>query len=291
MAIPPTRDPAAIDYQWTNEQIKLLTDIRFKLLALVPPFVTVAVTLLSAQVAGSTSPVAMLFIGLLGLAATFGIVLYDLRNSQLYDALIHRAALLERKLGIETLSFHPGVDQNDARGGVHALRPRGWLMVFGFPITHGHALSLVYGSVLAAWVFPICRGLFIIVGTIVKALFGWNAGLFGSSALANLGATTTFLAGIAALCSAYLFFKVLLAADVPGLAEALIYHGRNNPLRGQEPVTKYLDATAMVRAETSKKFNKFDWLINRVVHATETRARGVQEPMMTSAASATNSAA
>jgi hypothetical protein len=88
---PPTRDSLALDYQWTNEQIKLLTDIRFRLLVLVPPLVAVGVTLLSNPTfGGGASPLAMIGVGLLGLSITFGVVLYDLRNSQLYDALINR---------------------------------------------------------------------------------------------------------------------------------------------------------------------------------------------------------
>jgi hypothetical protein len=81
------RDPLALDYQWTNEQIKLLTDIRFRLLALLPPLVAIAVTVLStATLGGPVSPVAMVGVGILGFFITLGAVIYDLRHSQLYDA-------------------------------------------------------------------------------------------------------------------------------------------------------------------------------------------------------------
>src|SRR4051794_39575005 len=40
-----------VDYLQTNDQIKMLTDIRFKLLAFVPPIVGASVTLLSAKAA------------------------------------------------------------------------------------------------------------------------------------------------------------------------------------------------------------------------------------------------
>jgi len=99
---------AQIDYQWTNEHIKLLTDIRFRLLTIATPLVGVAVTLLSSQtVASSTSTPApsaatatlTAAVGIFGFILTWGVVLYDLRNSQLYNALVHRAKLLERVLG------------------------------------------------------------------------------------------------------------------------------------------------------------------------------------------------
>src|SRR4051812_2529842 len=103
--VPPSTSSAKLaDYQWTNEQIKLLTDIRFRLLAFVPPAVAAVVTLLSSTILGSVSPspLVMASVGFLGFRIMLGIVLYDLRNSQLYNALIHRAALIEKSLEIES---------------------------------------------------------------------------------------------------------------------------------------------------------------------------------------------
>jgi hypothetical protein len=123
-----TRVSLALDYQWTNEQIKLLTDIRFRLLVLVPPLVAVGVTLLSNPTfGGGTSPLAMIGVGLLGLSITFGVVLYDLRNSQLYDALINRAMLVERKMRMDTLSKYVS---NSEWGGPHAMRIGGFGRLF-----------------------------------------------------------------------------------------------------------------------------------------------------------------
>src|SRR5829696_4264392 len=68
-----------LDYLQTGEQIKMLTDIRFKLLAFVPPIVGGGITLLlskTAITAGDHFVVGC--IGLLGFVLTLAIILYDL---------------------------------------------------------------------------------------------------------------------------------------------------------------------------------------------------------------------
>jgi hypothetical protein len=87
-----------------------------------------------------------------------------------------------------------------------------------------------------------------------------------------LGASTSLFAGVAALCSAYLFHKVLLASDLPGLAEGLIYHDKNRPL-GSEPDEQYpADTTELVRKlvkkNASKNFKRLGWLLTRIVSGT-----------------------
>jgi hypothetical protein len=84
---PPERDQLALDYQSTNEQIKLLTDIRFRLLAFTPPLVGVASAILSVGLGPAVvPPMLILSIAVFGFFATLGVILYDLRNSELYDA-------------------------------------------------------------------------------------------------------------------------------------------------------------------------------------------------------------
>jgi len=61
-------DKLQLDYEETNRYFRMLTDIRFKLLAFVPTVSGIAVTLVS----GSTTPEVRLSIGLFGLLVTNG---------------------------------------------------------------------------------------------------------------------------------------------------------------------------------------------------------------------------
>src|SRR5688500_3630276 len=88
-------DRLQLDYDQTTQLLRTLTDVRFKLLAFVPTISGATVV-----VFGKPRPaVELLSVGLLGLLATLGIFLYELRNSQLLDSLVHRASVLERRLG------------------------------------------------------------------------------------------------------------------------------------------------------------------------------------------------
>lgn len=115
-------DTAAVrrDYDLANEQLRTLTDIRFKLLAFVPTISGAAVGLL-----GQSKPAGdRLGVGLLGLVATLGVVLYERRNSELFERVVRRAADLERALGT-------------------GPAPR--------PAAHEVGLALVYGAAIAGW--------------------------------------------------------------------------------------------------------------------------------------------
>ncbi|MEY2508039.1 MAG: hypothetical protein QOH01_2368 [Verrucomicrobiota bacterium] len=89
----PTDTLRALDYEQTNETIRMLTDIRFKLLAAVP---AASVAIIALVVEKPNQGVALI-VGLFGLSVTFGLTLYELRNTQLYDAAIHRAKFLEQE--------------------------------------------------------------------------------------------------------------------------------------------------------------------------------------------------
>jgi hypothetical protein len=226
----PTRDPLALDYQWTNEQIKLLTDIRFRLLVLVPPLVTIGVTLLSSQSFGAVSPFALFGVGLLGVSVTFGVVLYDLRNSQLYDSLIHRAALIEREMRMKPL-FKGSLA--GTWGGPYAMRISGFGRLFWiFPINHGMALSLIYGAVLGAWFYPISKGLLVVMGSALKN-HGWKT-IHRGLLIENSGMLTTICALIIAVILGMLLTCIIKSLDQPGLAGRLIYRDVNRPIARDE---------------------------------------------------------
>jgi len=111
--------PEQLDYQQTGEQLRALTDVRFKLLALVPTISGAAVAVVGKGARASE----LLAVGLVGLVATTGILLYELRNTQLYDAAVLRAQELEQKLG---LSERPAAQARLGVGLVYSAALGGW---------------------------------------------------------------------------------------------------------------------------------------------------------------------
>jgi hypothetical protein len=131
-----------LDYGQTTELVRTLMDVRFKLLALVPTSAGAAVGLLGSP----QSAAELLGIGLLGLLATFGILLYELRNTQVFEAMLHHAQALERQLG-----FYAGPEAGGPDG-LLSLRTARHVRFLGV-VTAGHdrALGLVYGAALGGW--------------------------------------------------------------------------------------------------------------------------------------------
>jgi len=140
---PGASDPTSTDFRVALygricEAWRALVDIRFKLLALVP---TVSILAISKLFDYSYQPsfprVAKFVIAFVGLLATGGLLIYDLRNSELHDDLISRARRIEEELHVDTGLF---------RG---RLTPANWL------IKHDRATALIYGASLAGWLTAI----------------------------------------------------------------------------------------------------------------------------------------
>ncbi len=143
-------DRLRLDYDQTAQQLRTLTDIRFRLIAVVPTFAAASVGFF----AHPRPAVELLGIGVLGLVATIGIYLYELGNTQLYAAAAVRARELERRLELSGSELD----------------------------THDRALSLVYGAALAGWSYIVswgllramelesARGTGLVIGGIVGAL-------------------------------------------------------------------------------------------------------------------------
>jgi len=130
-----TDESLRLDYEQTTQLMRTLTDIRFKLLAFVPTIADAAVGFLGS---GRHSASELLAIGFLGLAATVGILLYELRNSELYDSIIERAVELEEKLGLGLLS----------------RRAKKRATLFGVvSARHERGMGLVYGAALSGWTY------------------------------------------------------------------------------------------------------------------------------------------
>jgi hypothetical protein len=131
-------DRLRLDYDETTDLMRTLTDVRFKLLAFVPTIAGAAVAMLGRS--GTASE--RLAVGALGLTATFGVLVYEVRNTQVYDYALRRAQELEARLGLVSISRDGG------RGGLHTERPG----------RHDGGLALVYGAALAGWTYLVAWG-------------------------------------------------------------------------------------------------------------------------------------
>lgn len=181
-------DNLRLDYEQTCQQIRILTDVRFKLLAFVPTLTGVAVALLEKSV---TAQIA-LAVSLLGLLVTLGIVIYDLRNTTIYDASIHRAKWLEVKLGLPVLTRQMlSQEKQELLGGLFNERPsrKNLPKLFNkLELWHDLALALVYGVSFGGWAFI----LFYSVLTLLKELTTLST-LVNSLAATSLAAIAAVL--------------------------------------------------------------------------------------------------
>jgi hypothetical protein len=80
--------------------------------------------------------------------ATLGIFVYELRNTQVHDALVLRAAELERQLGLRSVLGASGP------GGLFGELPGRAMRLFGvLPVNQDRGLALVYSAALAGWTY------------------------------------------------------------------------------------------------------------------------------------------
>lgn len=132
---PTSTDFRVVLYGHICDTWRSLVDVRFKLLALVPTVTILVITKLSdySQQPSSFSRAAQLIIAFFGIFATAGLLIYDLRNSELHHDLISRARRIEDELHVDTGLF---------RG---RLTSANWL------IKHDRATALIYGASLVGW--------------------------------------------------------------------------------------------------------------------------------------------
>ncbi len=160
-----------LDYQQTTDFLRSLTDVQFKLLALVPTLSGTAVALLGR----SSSAVQLLALGVLGLTATVGILLYELRNSQLTDYAIRRAQRIEAALGLRSIR------DGGASGGLFSDRPERTLRIAGLAaVNRDRGLALVYSAALAGWTYVVAWGF-------LRAVHAGNARSIGAAIGAAVG--------------------------------------------------------------------------------------------------------
>ena len=137
-----------LDYERTAQYFFHLADVRFRLLALLPIVSGTALAL----VPDRFQPSETLMLGILGLVVTTGVLLYDQRNSQIYNSLVGRLNLIEESLRL------PAMRENKQVGGAFLDRPgkdRRRMLLGVLPANHGLALDLIYSASIAAWLFVI----------------------------------------------------------------------------------------------------------------------------------------
>jgi hypothetical protein len=125
-------------YEQVGATWRGLTEVRFKLLALIPVVSVIALSQVLKD--DDTSPLptpAKLLIIAIGAAMSGGLWIYDTRNNELYDELISRGRRIEAELGVHT--------------GAYLGRPASWHSV----ISHRSALGIVYGVTLIGWLAAI----------------------------------------------------------------------------------------------------------------------------------------
>lgn len=147
-----------LDYEQTTLYLHALAEARFRLLGFIPIVTGAALAFLSrAQDAEQLIP-----IGVLGFFVTFGIVIYDQRNTELYNAAQIRAKCLEALFGLEALQsprYEQIVGEKMKLGGAFLGRPRRTLKLFGvFPMWHDLGLAVVYSAALGGWFYLIVKG-------------------------------------------------------------------------------------------------------------------------------------
>jgi len=175
-----------LEYEQINENFRFLADVRFKLLALVPTLGGAGVFVLARaglQAGGGASSstselLTVVVVGLFGFLATLGVTLYDQRNSELYNALIHRAKHLEQEFEVPST---PGGLRKTHVGGQFRERPEKHRRLV-FKAGHDLGLALIYGPLLGAWLFPLAYAASRMVAT------AHESALACAAALAALGA-------------------------------------------------------------------------------------------------------
>ena len=141
-------DRLRLDYEQTTAQISALTDVRFKLLAIVPTIALAAVGIAGAH----PSTGGLVAVGLLGLGATAGILLYELRNMETLAAALYRARYVARLL---ELHVFPGRVEPS---GVIKPSERHNRLSGGVAVGQDLALGLVYGVALGGWTYLLVWG-------------------------------------------------------------------------------------------------------------------------------------
>ena len=111
----------------------MLTDVRIKLLGLIPIVSGVVLFSLLSNKPDGPPPVTRMAIALFGLLITIALFVYDKRNSELYNDMITRGRKIEEELNVDTGLFPGRLDPTRKF------------------IKHDVATNLIYGTAMVAW--------------------------------------------------------------------------------------------------------------------------------------------
>jgi hypothetical protein len=135
------RDPELLrlDHERNAARLRELGEVRFRLLAFVPTIAGATVAILPQR----AEPEDFAAVGLVGLVATLGIYLYELRNTTLVREVSARVLLLER-----------GLDPDEGPPPPAKAEPVHGPRLFGVVRpTHARGLALIYGAAIGAWIY------------------------------------------------------------------------------------------------------------------------------------------
>lgn len=134
------------EYAEVNENFRMLTEIRFKLLALLPLGVGAVSTLalgISTRQSSAASDVIVTVICLFGIAVVCALAAYNERNDQIYVWLTMRAARIERELDLPDAAF--------------AQRPSSWFSLkvgrLRLEIGHRTSITFIYSTCISFLLF------------------------------------------------------------------------------------------------------------------------------------------
>ncbi len=136
------REALLKEYGEVSNLFRTLTDIRFKLLGVLP-VASAATVAFGTSGCGFDQAGIPIALAVFGLATVVGVVTYNTRNDQLYNELVGRAAAIERSIGLPDGAF--------------SNRPRPWLRFkFGpwtWRIDHGSGVATIYAATIAFWLY------------------------------------------------------------------------------------------------------------------------------------------
>lgn len=169
------RPPLEHDFDATLSVWKQYVSVRFSLLGLIPLASAIGVTVTADSLSAGS-----VLLSVLAIVSIYGIALYDIRNSILHDAAVHRLKELENQLVRPKLTHTIA----DGGGGLFNERPRPAVRLGGLTAQHDFALRIVYSASIAAW-----------AGLAIAALVevGGTTPVGGDWGLAAVGAVGAFV--------------------------------------------------------------------------------------------------
>jgi hypothetical protein len=216
-----------LDYQQTMQYLQMLTNIRFLPLTLLPGIAGFAV---SSLINTKGSPESVLAVGIVGIGgASAGIILYDMHNTALYNAAVHRAKRIEKSLGLPpSTKDKPGGLFNERPDRLEAAQGSSGMRFSPLTMQQDLVVAAVYGVVIGAWMHIIVHASFgLFLGKSQIALSTTPV----VSILTLVGVTVVFIGGFLEYSSAVEESRQMISMEAATLAsiEPSIRKERSSP--------------------------------------------------------------